>query len=59
MPSLTYEGLNISSILGRYLVAYLYSRADLILPNSKAASTDLIKNFKINQKKLVIQNQLI
>ena len=57
MPSLTYEGLNISSILGRYLVSYLYSRADLILPNSKAASTDLIKNFKINPKKIkVIQN---
>ena len=59
MPSLTYEGLNLSSILGRLLISYLYSRADLILPNSKDASTDLIKNFKINPKKIkVIQNPI-
>ena len=59
IPSLTYEGHNISSILARHIVSYFYSRADLILPNSKDASTDLIKNFKINPKKVrVIQNPI-
>jgi len=56
-PSKTYEGLKLSSRIGRMLIKYLYPYSDKILPNSKGNAEDLINNFNIKRKQIkVIEN---
>lgn len=57
--SMTYSGNKLSSFIGRFLVKRLYSKADLIIPNSIGNAEDLINNFNINQKKIRIVNNPI
>lgn len=54
--SMTYSGNNLGSFIGRFLVKRLYSKADLIIPNSIGNAEDLINNFNIDQKRIKIIN---
>lgn len=57
--SMTYSGNSIGSRIGRLLVKKLYSKADLIIPNSKGSAIDLIQNFNILENKIkVIENSI-
>lgn len=56
-PSKVYLDRSLGSIVGNFLIKKLYSKADIIIPNSKGNSLDLIKNYSIEEKKLsVIEN---
>ena len=55
MFSLYYSGNSLQSLINKKLVK-LYNFADLVIPNSKENSLDLIKNFKINTKIKTIYN---
>ncbi len=50
-PSVMYAKKNPNSLFNRFLIRFLYPRADLILANSKGNEEDLIEVFKINAQK--------
>lgn len=52
-PSMEYKGDRIKGKLGRYLIKKLYPKADAIIPNSKEIKQDLIKNFNIDEKRII------
>ena len=57
MPSLQYGYKALSSKLNRWLISYLYPKADAIIANSFGNRADLISNFKIPKEKIrVIYN---
>lgn len=56
-PSETYYGKSLSSRLGRFLVSFLYQKADVVVPNSQGSAIDLIENFSVARVKIkVVQN---
>ncbi len=55
MFSLYYSGNSLQSLINKKLVR-LYNLADLVIPNSKENSLDLIENFKIRTKIKTIYN---
>lgn len=52
-PSQIYSGNSLQSKISRFLVAWLYPYADLIITNSLGNKDDLIVNFGINEEKLI------
>ncbi|MCH5335834.1 MAG: glycosyltransferase [Campylobacter sp.] len=50
-PSAMYAKNNANSFINRFLIRFLYPKADLILPNSKGNLEDLVQNFKIENSK--------
>lgn len=53
-PSAMYAKKNVTSLINRFLIRFLYPKADLILPNSKGNLEDLVQNFKIQNSKCEI-----
>ncbi len=51
-----YSDNSITSKISKYLIKKLYSKADLIIPVSKAIKNDLVNNFNIKVKQEVIYN---
>ncbi|NDJ27749.1 glycosyltransferase [Campylobacter sp. MIT 12-8780] len=50
-PSVMYQSLSPTSLVNKFLIQWLYPKADLILANSKGNQEDLILNFNINASK--------
>jgi N-acetylgalactosamine-N,N'-diacetylbacillosaminyl-diphospho-undecaprenol 4-alpha-N-acetylgalactosaminyltransferase len=51
-PTLQYSGLHAQARINRFLVRWLYPKADLIISNAKASATDLINNFGVRKEKV-------
>ncbi len=55
-PSLQYGYKNLLSYINRFLIKFLYPKADLIIANSNGNRVDLIKNFNIKKNIITIHN---
>ncbi|TKX32062.1 N-acetylgalactosamine-N,N'-diacetylbacillosaminyl-diphospho-undecaprenol 4-alpha-N-acetylgalactosaminyltransferase [Campylobacter estrildidarum] len=53
-PSVMYKKNNFNSWANKFLISFLYPKADLILPNSKGNLEDLVQNFKIQKEQCKI-----
>lgn len=53
-PSVMYDKNNFNSYINKFLIKFLYPKADLILPNSIGNEQDLINNFNIDKNKCEI-----
>jgi N-acetylgalactosamine-N,N'-diacetylbacillosaminyl-diphospho-undecaprenol 4-alpha-N-acetylgalactosaminyltransferase len=52
-PSLQYSGSHTQAKINRFLVKWLYPKADLVVSNAKASAVDLIKNFNIKKERAI------
>ena len=55
-PSSMYSNNTLSSMISKFLIKKLYNKACIIISVSKAIKEDLIKNFNIRTKQIVIYN---